>query len=61
MAFENGPVCPLFKEVCAAGCAWMIRARRTVDGVPVDEKVCVVVALARELARSNDGRTARKA
>lgn len=59
MAFESGRTCPLFKEVCSSGCAWWIRARRSVEGVPVEENVCVVVALARELARQNDGKHAR--
>jgi len=57
MAFEGGPVCPMFKEHCASGCAWMIRARRSVEGVMVEENVCVVVALARELVRVNDARS----
>lgn len=52
-------LCPLFQKDCGDDCAWKIRARRTVEGVPVEEKGCVIVALARELARVNDGRSTR--
>lgn len=55
-------LCPLFREECAEGCAWMVRSHRRVDGVLVDERVCVLIALARELARRKeaDDRQQRK-
>lgn len=46
-------LCPKFKEQCGGDCAWMVKSRRKVDGVMVEEKCCVVVALSRELAELN--------
>lgn len=46
-------LCPKFREQCGSDCAWLVKSRRKVDGVLLEEKMCVVVALSRELAELN--------